>query len=530
MTTRKKMPIVPRARRRPKASLISTVQKPSIQDIMGKHKRQDGFVISPGMMVEVLDSLAEDIAKNEIRVNALEEIQRKKAEDRIAKGDIKFEDVMYLFKPGDEVVFDHHGKLMGGIIEESILSESQFFGSSIILRIQCLTHDGMGLQLTTLERSIPSFAKTCSPDKLPIHKITREEKTALKRRGRMFKQFYDGSHYRENNNTMYVKSIWNHIPISCGGKCVIDTIMACKEDNRIFSSFYGWDVNTNLVVDGRERVELIDSMLWMTLPYLPAFSFRQKQWGWVAIDECLPVKFSKSAFDTLVLENDKKLLIRALVERAGTGFMDIISGKSGGFIFLLHGEPGTGKTLTAESVAEALERPLYVISVGELGTTPELLEDRLRSLLELATRWNAVVLLDEADIFLEKRDSNNLDRNAMVGIFLRMLEYFNGVLFLTTNRVNNFDPAFHSRISLALHYPAMTDELREQIWKNLLAVSKIAGISLKMLRAIPLNGRQIKNTIRLTQAVANSENIQITEEALVKTAKMAGEFLNSLER
>jgi len=60
--------------------------------------------------------------------------------------------------------------------------------------------------------------------------------------------------------------------------------------------------------------------------------------------------------------------------------------------------------------------------VGELGTTINELEDKLRNILEVACHWDAVILLDEADIFLEKRTDNDIQRNAMVGIFLRLLE------------------------------------------------------------------------------------------------------------
>jgi SpoVK/Ycf46/Vps4 family AAA+-type ATPase len=55
------------------------------------------------------------------------------------------------------------------------------------------------------------------------------------------------------------------------------------------------------------------------------------------------------------------------------------------------------------------------------------------------------MLIDEADIFLEKRSTEDIERNAVVGTFLRLLEYYDGVLFLTTNRVHNFDEAFYSR-------------------------------------------------------------------------------------
>ncbi len=99
----------------------------------------------------------------------------------------------------------------------------------------------------------------------------------------------------------------------------------------------------------------------------------------------------------LVLPEEKKVLIRSLVENSAD-FSDIISGKGGGCIFLLHGSPGVGKTLTAESVAELLHRPLYSVSVGELGTDTNELEKKLTEILEVSSSWNAVILLDEADV------------------------------------------------------------------------------------------------------------------------------------
>jgi len=75
--------------------------------------------------------------------------------------------------------------------------------------------------------------------------------------------------------------------------------------------------------------------------------------------------------------------------------------------------------------------------------------------------------LDEADVFLEKRTINDINRCALVGIFLRLLEYHDGIIFLTTNRVECFDPAFKSRISMALHYEDLTSDARATIWKQL---------------------------------------------------------------
>jgi len=83
-------------------------------------------------------------------------------------------------------------------------------------------------------------------------------------------------------------------------------------------------------------------------------------------------------------------------------------------VILLDGPPGVGKTLTAESVAETMKAPLYTMSAGELGTHSNDVEKRLSDILEMASMWNAILLIDEADIFMEQRTPFELDRNELV--------------------------------------------------------------------------------------------------------------------
>lgn len=88
------------------------------------------------------------------------------------------------------------------------------------------------------------------------------------------------------------------------------------------------------------------------------------------------------------------------------------------------GPPGVGKTPTTESVAEVTKVPLYVLSAGDLGTSPSKVENSLKDILSIGPRWNAVFLLDEADVSMEARNTTDLGRNELVSIFLRMLEYY----------------------------------------------------------------------------------------------------------
>lgn len=165
-----------------------------------------------------------------------------------------------------------------------------------------------------------------------------------------------------------------------------------------------------------------------------------------------------------------------------------------------------GKTLTAEAVAENLRVPLHTLSSGDLGSEPWEVERGLSQILELVARWNAILLLDECDVFLEARSTHDLERNKVVSIFLRTLEYYEGILFMTTNRVDNIDAAFQSRIHVSLEYPDLSPESRVQIWKNFLATFKqkpeITDEDIEELAQMKLNGRQIKNILKTSQLLS----------------------------
>lgn len=155
--------------------------------------------------------------------------------------------------------------------------------------------------------------------------------------------------------------------------------------------------------------------------------------------------------------------------------------------------------------------PLYIISASDLGASGAGLESSLSSVLEMATKWKAVLLLDEADVFLEQRSSHDLTRNQLVSVFLRMLEYYEGVLFLTTNRVEVIDPAFQSRIHLSLRFKELSFSSRKHVWSNLLAASAKSGkasfndADLDELAEHRMNGREIKNVLKLAQLLASKK-------------------------
>ena len=287
--------------------------------------------------------------------------------------------------------------------------------------------------------------------------------------------------------------------------------------------------------DAHDNMILFDTVpeeyLCMTWPAAVGFSFTSKAWGDILIDGLEEIKFEEATFDRLVLPPARKRMIKALVRHSNDSFNDIVSGKGEGSVFLLYGPPGVGKTLTAEAISEMLQRPLYSVSLGQLGTTPAELETKLGEILDLCGKWDALILLDEADIFLEKRSSNgSLERNAMVSVMLRLVEYFKGVLFLTSNRVDSLDPAFKTRITLALRYEQLDKAGREQVWTNLLEASgqgdviKEGLIDTSVLAESELNGREIKNAIRLAMALAKEDGKPLTQDIILETVDILLDF------
>ncbi|KAJ5641821.1 hypothetical protein N7490_005821 [Penicillium lividum] len=287
-------------------------------------------------------------------------------------------------------------------------------------------------------------------------------------------------------------------------------------------------------VIGREFTE---EELLIASPVVLGFAFSEKMWLEFTISGISDIDWDKEAFDSLVLPANQKSIVKALVEshtfHAAQNIDDVIQGKGKGLVAVLHGPPGTGKTLTAEGIAELLRRPLYMVSAGELGTDSRSLEAELNKILDIAHSWGAVLLLDEADIFLEKRTIHDIHRNALVSIFLRLLEYFQGILFLTTNRVETFDDAFQSRIHVALRYGDLASKAKRSIWKMFLErVRAIEGVQTAefsesdydVLSRHTLNGRQIKNSVRTAQALAVNEKTPLSMDHIKRVLDVAETF------
>ncbi|RDW62492.1 hypothetical protein BP5796_10794 [Coleophoma crateriformis] len=262
-------------------------------------------------------------------------------------------------------------------------------------------------------------------------------------------------------------------------------------------------------------------------PVVRGYCLAFKTWAEFYVGNVNQIRWSNNAFPKLVLPHGYKEIIRAFVQEQlsrDDGFDDIVQGKGLGFIMLLSGEPGVGKTLTAESVAEEMRQPLYLMSASELGETATEVEESLEQVLELANKWNAILLLDECDVFLEARTTTDIRRNRLVSVFLRQLEYYRGVMFLTSNRIDDFDPAFESRIHLTIHYPPLDTSSRLHIWKIFVQMgdieSRLSEKDLETLAKMEANGRQIKNIVKTARLLSKQEQAPLSMEHIEMVLKV----------
>ncbi|KAJ7934587.1 P-loop containing nucleoside triphosphate hydrolase protein [Mycena leptocephala] len=284
-----------------------------------------------------------------------------------------------------------------------------------------------------------------------------------------------------------------------------------------------------------ETPHLSPEQLIITPPVVYGFSLSDKIWLEFDITKVAPVSWNADAFANLVVPDEHKNLLRSLIgaHHEKAGFDDFIRGKGAGLVVNLFGPPGVGKTFSAEATSEYVKRPLYVIGAGDLGTFAGVVEDALLSAFKLSTAWKAIVLIDEADVFLERRSLNDLHRNAMVAVFLRQVEYFRGILFLTTNRVRAFDEAFLSRIHVALHFPELSEASRAQVWRAFIAKAVVEGISdtqIAMLAQRRINGRQIRNAVGTANSLALGRGEVLGLQHFVETLDAMDVFREQFEQ
>ena len=253
--------------------------------------------------------------------------------------------------------------------------------------------------------------------------------------------------------------------------------------------------------------------------YVPTFVLDKHTNVWASTSGLKIYKYNPDIKSKLILHPDHEDLIDALADTYTVEMDDIIENKSGGTVVLATGTAGVGKTTTAEVLSEVIKRPLYKINVSSLGTDPIKIEESLEKAFQRANSWEAILLLDEADLYIMERD-NNIQHNAIVTVFLKGLEYSKGLTFLTTNKGKNVDDAILSRCTAIIHYELPEGVSRQKLW-TILSSQFDLNISddliSKLVETYPnVSGRDIKMLCILVYKYTKSKNIEPTFEVFKK--------------
>lgn len=370
-------------------------------------------------------------------------------------------------------------------------------------------------------------------------------KKSMERYGKV--QSKTGAQFTATGEGVVMENRWSHNKTAMeregiAAKLVMDDLHA---EGGEYGEAEGLFLNSFWHKTNEESEILPDGILRVSIPvhpYVKLFDLDLHQHVLLHVDQLIDYVWQPALLDKLILPRAHKELVFVLMDTAREDIDDIIAGKSGGTIVICTGDPGTGNTLTAEVTSEVIKAPLYKVQCSQLGTREEKIEESLGQVLGRATRWGALLLIDEADVYVRSRGTD-IQQNAIVGVFLRVLEYYRGILFMTSNRETEIDDAIMSRATVHLKYRKPEAEDRGLIWQML---STQFGYRLtkeqveQCVKMFPMvSGRDIKSLLKLgirfarrrdgkltpllIADLAEHKDIRIDEDcynAILKTGKM----------
>ncbi len=196
-----------------------------------------------------------------------------------------------------------------------------------------------------------------------------------------------------------------------------------------------------------------------------------------------------------------------------------------GISALFAGPSGTGKTLSAEVLANELRLDLYRIDLSQvvskyIGET----EKNLRSIFAAAEHSGAILLFDEADALFGKRtdvqDSHDRYANIEVSYLLQRMEAYSGLAILTTNRRSALDVSFLRRIRFVVTFPFPDAAQRAQIWRRTFPPgTPLEGVDVQQLARLNVAGGNIRNIALNAAFLAADLGEPVRMTHLLRTAR-----------
>lgn len=200
-------------------------------------------------------------------------------------------------------------------------------------------------------------------------------------------------------------------------------------------------------------------------------------------------------------QEEKNILSASVLKSTASDELEIISGRRPGVVILFRGGPGTGKTFAAEALAELSRRPLYRLTSSDIGIELKEVERNLNEAFYLGGIWDAsrcrsrnfkrdakliinsylVMLIDDCNVYLERRSESDFSRNAVVSFVLQALDYHQGIIILTSKGQLQkaeerqpgaklltglrLEPALVPRVHITCEFE-LDDNKRKEVWRS----------------------------------------------------------------
>ncbi|SFV53406.1 Cell division protein FtsH [hydrothermal vent metagenome] len=246
-----------------------------------------------------------------------------------------------------------------------------------------------------------------------------------------------------------------------------------------------------------------------------------------SLEDVVLNKSTKETLENLMKQVDKEVVSR-LVK---WGIKDKKSGIDARIIF--YGPAGTGKTMTAYSLAKSLKRQVLAFDCSKIlsmyvGESEKNVRKIFDTFYELSTKTKTepILLLNEADQFLGARSSGNITgsdqmHNQMQNIFLEQIENFHGMLIATTNLLENIDKAFSRRFNYKIEFKKPNQEQRVALWEKMLPKDAPYedGFDATQLAEYSLTGGQINLIVKNT-----AYRVAVREQPLFRVADFIEEI------
>lgn len=301
--------------------------------------------------------------------------ERQKLMDMVRQSHVTFRTAWFVFRPGELLYHPFKGHAWILRCKRTVYEENMKKGPYLEIHCTYTDHDGnkagrASFTLTLYQKEKFGGDQAVLITNLPIFPLSLARKDddqlkEVKKRGERFLSLKDSTIVAYNGTTQYLREaedtyyhpqmadfdpVW--LPYTESGRLILDR-KSFHEDM--------WCEHEFGVEEGK-----VDTLLCP--PYTYAFSIAHKRWCRPLVDELTDVSWKQNVWDSLVISDSERQVLRALITSHDypEDARDQTQLKGKGLVILLHGSPGSGKTLTAETAAEGCRRALVCTSLGEL--------------------------------------------------------------------------------------------------------------------------------------------------------------------